>query len=98
MNEDKELTRKDVDILIDCVDIYSSLDDMTLQTHAMLRESYKQSEEQLTEFDKATKDKIKELTASSKMKKYQGILLKYKLVKLKESIDADILLQGLKND
>jgi C-terminal processing protease CtpA/Prc len=86
-----KLTKLDVDNLIDSVELWEDHGEVLLQSYNAMRSMYTDPE-QLAEFDTATKFKIVELKKSIKIKKYQAILLKYKLVKIKDSIEASLAL------
>jgi C-terminal processing protease CtpA/Prc len=86
-----KLTKLDVDNLIDSVELWEDHGEVLLQSYNAMRSMYTDPE-QLAEFDAATKFKIVELKKSIKIKKYQAIVLKYKLVKIGDSIAASIAL------
>ena len=90
-----ELTKQDLDKLIDSIDSWEREDTYTLHSHEAIRSMYTDPE-QLAEFDKITNNKRKELMKQIKIKKDQSIILKYKLVKMKESIDAGLALNKFK--
>jgi C-terminal processing protease CtpA/Prc len=88
---ENDLTKLDVDNLIDSVELWEDHGEVLLQSYNAMRSMYTDPE-QLAEFDTATKFKIVELKKSIKIKKYQAIVLKYKLVKIRDSIAASIAL------
>ncbi len=88
---DNALTKHDIDQLLDSVDIWESHSSLILQSHDAMRTMYTDPE-QLAEFDAVTKDKRRQLLKDIGAKKDMAIILKYKLVKVKESIDADLAL------
>lgn len=98
MYDESVLTNKEIDLLMEGVILYESLDEMTIQTHDIVRDQYKEFPEKLLEFDNATKGKREKLMKESVMKKHQGIILKYKLARLKEKLDTEMFLNGLGKD
>jgi hypothetical protein len=88
------LNKQDLDKLIDSVDIWENHSHLVLQSHDAMRTMYTDPE-QLAEFDLATKDKRKALIRDMETKRDQAIILKYKLVKAKESIQVDDALEKL---
>jgi hypothetical protein len=97
MENDFKLTKNDIDNLIDAIMIWENEEQQVLATHEYLR-SMQTEPDKLSEFDKHTAQKRKELQQESKKKRDISIILKYKLVKMKESIDAQTFLDGLNND
>ncbi len=88
------LTKHDLDQLLDSVDIWENHSSLILQSHDAMRTMYTDPE-QLAEFDAVTKDKRRQLINDIHAKKDMAIILKYKLVKAKESIDAEMALEKL---
>jgi hypothetical protein len=91
---DYELNKQDIDKLIDSLEIWESHSHLILQSHDAMRTMYTDPE-QLAEFDLATKDKRQELIRDMERKRDQAIILKYKLVKAKESIQVSDALEKL---
>jgi hypothetical protein len=88
----------DIDTLLDAMEIWENDEKQVLATHEYMRSMHTEPDK-LAEFDALTEPKRRELIAESKKKRDMGIILKYKLVKMKESIDAQKILDGLtKND
>jgi C-terminal processing protease CtpA/Prc len=82
-----KLTKIDIDNLIDSVEIWEHHGELILQSHEAMRSMYTDPE-QIAEFDAVTKTKRELLKKSIKVKKHQAIVLKYKLVKIGDSIAA----------
>ncbi len=61
------------------------------ESHDAMRAMYTDPE-QLKEFDNFTKNKRKELLNNMKVKRDQAIILKYKLVQIKQGIQASLAL------
>jgi hypothetical protein len=91
---DNQLTKYDIDNLVDCVTIWESHSNLILQSHDAMRTMYTDPE-QLAEFDAVTMDKRRELIKEIATKKDQAIILKYKLVKIKGGIEATQALDKL---
>ena len=91
---DNELNKQDIDKLVDAVDIWENHSHLVLQSHDAMRTMYTDPE-QLAEFDLATQDKRKALIKDMEAKRDQAIILKYKLVKAKESIQVELALEKL---
>jgi hypothetical protein len=81
------LTTIDIDNLIESVEIWEHHGEILLQSHEAMRSLYTDPQ-QLAEFDAITKNKRQELKRNIKTKKHQSIVLKYKLVKMRDSISA----------
>lgn len=86
-----ELNKQDIDKLLDSIDIWENHSHLVLQSHDAMRTMYTDPD-QLAEFDLVTKDKRRELLRDMEIKRDQAIILKYKLVKAKESIESKIVL------
>jgi hypothetical protein len=84
---DNKLNKQDIDKLIDSLEVWENHSHLILQSHDAMRTMYTDPE-QLAEFDLATKDKRIELIRDMETKRDQAIILKYKLVKAKESIQV----------
>ncbi len=91
---DNELTKHDINQLLDSVDVWENHSSLVLQSHDAMRTMYTDPE-QLAEFDAVTKDKRRQLINDMAIKRDQAIILKYKLVKVKEGIDAGLALDKL---
>jgi hypothetical protein len=91
---ENELNKQDLDKLIDSVDVWENHSHLVLQSHDAMRTMYTDPE-QLAEFDSATKDKRQALIKEVRVKRDQAIILKYKLVKAKESIQVEDALEKL---
>ena len=89
-----KLTKFDIDQLIDSLDVWEQHSHLLLQSHDAMRTMYTDPE-QLAEFDAVTKDKRQQLIKDIAIKKDQAIILKYKLVKAKDSIVARQMLDKL---
>jgi hypothetical protein len=92
-----ELTKQDIDKLIDSLDIWENHSHLILQSHDAMRTLYTDPE-QLAEFDLVTKDKRQALIRDIEARRDQAIILKYKLVKAKESIQAGEVLRKIAED
>jgi hypothetical protein len=92
-----ELTKQDIDKLIDSLDIWENHSHLILQSHDAMRTLYTDPE-QLAEFDAVTKDKRQALIRDIEARRDQAIILKYKLVKAKESIQAGEALRKIAED
>ena len=94
-----ELTKYDLDQLLDSVDIWENHSSLVLQSHDAMRTMYTDPD-QLAEFDAVTQDKRRALILDMAKKRDQAIILKYKLVKAKESLQVasalDQLSKGVK--
>lgn len=86
-----DLTKLDIDNLIESVGLWEHQGEIFLQSIYSMRAAYT-NQEQLAEFDTITAAKIQELKKDTKIKKDQAIILKYKLVKIKDSIEASKIL------
>ena len=64
------------------------------QTHEYLR-SLQTDNDKLKEFDIISEPKIAELMKEAKKKRDMSIILKYKLVRMKESIDAQRIIDEI---
>ena len=94
---DNALNKQDIDKLIDSLEIWESHSHLILQSHDAMRTMYTDPE-QLAEFDLATKDKRQALQRDMETKRDQAIILKYKLVKAKESLQVGDALRKLNED
>jgi hypothetical protein len=96
-----ELSKIELDKLLDAIEVWEQYEQTILQTHDYMRTQYKDAEK-LKEFDDAAAEKRRELERESIAKRDMAIILKYKLVRMKESIDAqrfiDELTKGDKGD
>lgn len=91
---DTPLNKMDIDYILDAVDIWEDHEQQLLQTHEYLRSTYT-CPERLKEFDAITEAKIRELKSDSKLKRNKAIILKYKLVRMIESIEAQKIIDDL---
>jgi hypothetical protein len=94
---DNKLNKQDIDKLVDAIDIWENHSHLILQSHDAMRTMYT-DQEQLEEFDNITKDKRRALLRDMETKRDQAIILKYKLVKMKESIQAGDALRKFQED
>ncbi len=90
----KQLTKHDIDNLLDAMEIWEEHENQILQTHEYLRSQYTDPEK-LKEFDLITEPKKNELEKDALSKRDMAIILKYKLVRMKESIDAQDIIDEL---
>lgn len=90
-----ELNKQDIDKLIDSLEIWENHSHLILQSHDAMRTMYTDPE-QLAEFDLHTRGKRQELIRDMETKRDQSIILKYKLVKAKESIQVSDALEEFK--
>ncbi len=89
-----QLSKFDIDHLLDAMEIWEDHENQILQTHEYLRSTYTDPEK-LKEFDSITQPKKLELEKDALSKRDMAIILKYKLVRMKESIDAQNILDEL---
>lgn len=94
MSENIKLDKIDIDNLLDAIEIWDEHENQILQTHEYLRSQYTDPEK-LKEFDLITGAKKIELEKDSLSKRDMSIILKYKLVRMKESIDAQNIIDAL---
>jgi hypothetical protein len=94
MSENVILDKIDIDHILDAMELWEQHEQQIIQTHQYLRQQYTDPEK-LKEFDLITKSKIVELEEDVLSKRDMAIILKYKLVRMKESIDAQEIINKL---
>jgi hypothetical protein len=96
-DEYKKLTKMDIDSLLEAIEIWEEHENTILQTHEYLRSQYTDPEK-IKEFDAITEPKKLELEQESLSKRDRSIILKFKLVRMKESLDADEILDEISKE
>jgi hypothetical protein len=94
MSDNILLNKIDLDHILDAMELWEQHEQQILQTHEYLRGQYSDPEK-LKEFDAITETKKEELEKDVLSKRDMSIILKYKLVRMKESIDAQEIIDRL---